>query len=164
MRDEEHPDAIVLRRNGSNGDGRVLVETTLGRLLFNEAFPPDFPFHDAPVKKRDLTELASKLVENHPRAVVAESLDKLKDLGFDYATRSGLTISIADVKTPDEQGRRSSRSSRARPRRSRVSTTAASSPTTSVARRRSRSGARPPHASVTRCRRRCAARSSTPST
>jgi DNA-directed RNA polymerase subunit beta' len=100
VRDDEHPDAIVLSRSGSNGDGRVLVETTLGRLLFNEAFPPDFPFHDAPVKKRDLTELASKLVENHPRAVVAESLDKLKDLGFEYATRSGLTISIADVKTP----------------------------------------------------------------
>ena len=106
-RDEEHPDSIVLRRSRSNGDGtasgsdgQVLVETTLGRLLFNEAFPPDFPFHDAPVKKRDLTELASKLVENHPRAVVAESLDKLKDLGFEYATRSGLTISIADVKTP----------------------------------------------------------------
>jgi len=40
------------------------------------------------------------LVEQYPRAVVADSLDKLKDLGFDYATRSGLTISIADVKTP----------------------------------------------------------------
>ncbi|MET0920726.1 MAG: DNA-directed RNA polymerase subunit beta', partial [Acidimicrobiia bacterium] len=103
VRDDEHPDAIVLRRSGSNGDGRVLVETTLGRLLFNEAFPPTFPFHDAPVKKRDLTELASKLVENHPRAVVAESLDKLKEIGFDFATRSGLTISIADVKTPTQK-------------------------------------------------------------
>ncbi len=100
MRDEEHPDAIVLRRSGDNGDSSVLVESTLGRFLFNEAFPPDFPFHDAAVKKRDLTELASKLVELYPRAVVAESLDKLKDLGFEFATRSGLTISIADVKTP----------------------------------------------------------------
>ena len=55
------------------------------------------------MKKRDLTELASKLVERYPRAVVAESLDKLKDLGFEFATRSGLTISIADVKTPDSK-------------------------------------------------------------
>jgi DNA-directed RNA polymerase subunit beta' len=100
VRDAANPDAIVLRRNGTNGDGQVLVETTLGRLMFNEAFPPDFPFHDAPVKKRDLTELASKLVELYPRAVVAQSLDKLKDLGFEYATRSALTISISDVKTP----------------------------------------------------------------
>src|SRR3954452_1171281 len=99
-RDDEHPDAIVVRRSGTNGDSSVLVETTLGRLLFNEAFPVDFPFHDAPVKKRDLTELASMLVERYPRAVVAESLDKLKDIGFEFATRSGLTISIADVKTP----------------------------------------------------------------
>ena len=73
---------------------------TLGRFLFNEAFPADFPFHDDAVKKRDLTELVSKLVERLPAAVVAESLDKLKDLGFEFATRSGLTISIADVQTP----------------------------------------------------------------
>ena len=55
------------------------------------------------MKKRDLTEIASVLVESHPRAVVAQSLDKLKDLGFEFATRSGLTISIADVKTPDSK-------------------------------------------------------------
>jgi DNA-directed RNA polymerase subunit beta' len=100
VRDDEHPDAIVLRRNGSNGDSSVLVETTLGRLMFNEAFPSDFPFHNDAVRKRDLTELASKLVELYPRALVADSLDKLKDLGFEYATRSALTISISDVKTP----------------------------------------------------------------
>jgi len=41
-RDDAHPGRIVLRRTGSNGDGRVLVETTLGRLLFKEAFPSDF--------------------------------------------------------------------------------------------------------------------------
>ena len=99
-RDEEHPDSIVLRRNGSNGDSSVLVHTTLGRLMFNEAFPADFPFHDQPVRKRDLTELASKLVELYPRAIVAESLDKLKELGFEYATRSALTIAISDVRTP----------------------------------------------------------------
>ena len=154
-RDDEHPDSIVLRRNGSNGDSSVLVQTTLGRLMFNEAFPPDFPFHDAPVRKRDLTELASKLVELYPRAIVAESLDKLKELGFEYATRSALTISISDVQDADRSRRRCSSSSRTRPRRSRCSSTAASSPTRSVARRRSRSGPRPRSGSVTRCRKRC---------
>jgi DNA-directed RNA polymerase subunit beta' len=97
---EVDPNSIVVRRSGSNGDGYVRVKTTLGRLIFNEAFPSDFPFEDRSVKKRDLTEIASVLVEKYPRAVVADSLDKLKDLGFEYATRSGLTISIADVKTP----------------------------------------------------------------
>ena len=40
------PESIVVRRSGSNGDSRVLVETTLGRLLLNEAFPPDFAFRN----------------------------------------------------------------------------------------------------------------------
>jgi DNA-directed RNA polymerase subunit beta' len=99
-RSDEHPEAIVLRRTGSNGDGKVIVETTLGRLLFNEAFPVDFPFENRVVRKRDITEIVGRLVESYARAQVAESLDSLKDLGFHYSTRAGLTISIADVKTP----------------------------------------------------------------
>ena len=47
------PGTAMLRRNGSNGDSTVLVESTLGRFLFNEAFPDDFPFHNDAVKKRD---------------------------------------------------------------------------------------------------------------
>src|SRR5438552_5963017 len=93
-------DSVVVKRYGDDTGKSVLVETTLGRLMFNEAFPGDFPFENRVVKKRDLTEIASVLVERYPRAVVADSLDKLKDLGFEYATRAGLTISIADVKTP----------------------------------------------------------------
>ena len=86
----------------TNGDGRVLVETTLGRLLFNEAFPPDFHFRSPKeaVKKRELTAIIGELVDQYSRAEVATSLDNLKDLGFEYATRAGLTISIADVRTP----------------------------------------------------------------
>ena len=91
---------LVLRRSGSNGDGTVLVETTLGRLLFNEAFPPDFAFKDRLVRKRDVTEIVGELVELYTKAEVATSLDKLKELGFEYSTRAGLTISIADVRTP----------------------------------------------------------------
>ena len=164
-RDDEHPDAIVLRRNGSNGDSSVLVrDARSGGSCSTRRSRPTSRSTTRRCKKRDLTELASKLVERYPRAVVAESLDKLKDLGFEFATRSGLTISISDVRTPAEQGGAARAASRPRPTRSRASTTAASSPTTSGARRRSRSGARPPHASVTRCRPRCARRSSTPST
>src|SRR5207248_366717 len=82
VRDDEHADAIVINRTGSNGDGKVLVETTLGRLLLNDCFPSDFPYVNRVLRKRDVTELISDLVENYPRAVVAESLDNLKDLGF----------------------------------------------------------------------------------
>ena len=100
-RDEKrNPTAVVLRRTGSNGDGAVLVETTLGRLLLNDALPTDFPYVDATLKKRDLTEILGDVVDRYSRAEVARTLDNLKDLGFEFATRAGLTISIADVKTP----------------------------------------------------------------
>ncbi len=91
---------LVLRRSGNNGDSSVLVETTLGRLLFNEAFPPSFGFKDRLVRKRDVTEIVGELVERYTKAEVATSLDRLKELGFEYSTRSGLTISISDVRTP----------------------------------------------------------------
>jgi DNA-directed RNA polymerase subunit beta' len=104
-RSDAAPDALVVRRlESSNGDEpRVLIETTLGRLLFNEAFPADFPFVNTVVKKRDMTTIVDDLVRFYPKAVVAQSLDNLKDLGFHFSTRSGLTISIDDVRTPPDK-------------------------------------------------------------
>ncbi len=94
----------VVRRYG---DGIVLVESTLGRLLFNESLPRDYVFYPRPendkgkgLTKRDLGAVVGELVEKYPKAVVAETLDRIKDLGFRFATIAGLTISIADVKTP----------------------------------------------------------------
>jgi DNA-directed RNA polymerase subunit beta' len=92
--------SIVIRRSGNNGDRSVMVETTLGRLLFNEAFPGDFTFQDRIVRKRDITDIAGMLVDQYTKSEVAASLDRLKELGFEYSTRAGLTISIADVRTP----------------------------------------------------------------
>ncbi|HEV8628393.1 MAG TPA: DNA-directed RNA polymerase subunit beta' [Acidimicrobiia bacterium] len=106
-RSDAAPDSVLIKRfEASNGDEslsdgqKVLVETTLGRLLFNEAFPADFPFQDTVVKKRDMTTIVDDLVRFYPKAVVGQSLDNLKDLGFHFSTRSGLTISIDDVRTP----------------------------------------------------------------
>ncbi len=103
VRSEENLESPVLKRMGDEETGTVLIETTLGRLLFNDAFPKDFPFKDRIVRKRDVTEIVGELVDKYDRADVAMSLDKLKDLGFHFSTRSGLTISISDVKTPVEK-------------------------------------------------------------
>jgi DNA-directed RNA polymerase subunit beta' len=106
VRDDKNPDAIVLKRSAGRGEEVVLVETSLGRLLFTEAFPADFAFRvegTQGLKKRAITEVIGDLVEEYPRAFVAESLDNLKDLGFRFATRSGLTIAISDVKTPPQK-------------------------------------------------------------
>lgn len=99
-------DNPVVRRAS---DGRVLVETSLGRLRFAEALPAAmaFPFgnNDTAFRKGDVSDVVSNLVAQFDKAEVATSLDNLKDLGFDYATRAGLTISIADVRTPPEKAK-----------------------------------------------------------
>jgi DNA-directed RNA polymerase subunit beta' len=82
--------------------GTEEIETSAGRIIFNTALPPGFPFVNEIVGKRNhsLAQIVEVLAENYPRAVVAESLDAIKNLCFRYATQSGLTISIDDVMTP----------------------------------------------------------------
>lgn len=82
-----------------NGESFTL-ETTLGRAIFNEALPEDYPFVNYDVNKKNLGRIINELAERYPRVVVAETLDKLKDLGFKWASRSGVTVSISDVETP----------------------------------------------------------------
>ncbi|MDP9394439.1 MAG: DNA-directed RNA polymerase subunit beta' [Actinomycetota bacterium] len=80
--------------------GPVTLKTTLGRALFNEALPADYPFVDAVVDKKILSGIVNDLAERYPKVVVAGTLDALKAAGFHWATRSGVTISIEDVVTP----------------------------------------------------------------
>jgi DNA-directed RNA polymerase subunit beta' len=76
------------------------LETTIGRALFNEALPADYPFVDVDVTKKQLGSIVDRLAEFYPKVVVAETLDALKALGFHWATRAGATIGIEDVVTP----------------------------------------------------------------
>ncbi len=99
---------IEIRTGEVDGDGKPQYRrTTAGRLFFEHALPEDYTARfghiDRPVKKRDVGEIVEKLVDNYPKAIVAESLDRLKDLGFRFASQSGLTISMEDVKTPAEK-------------------------------------------------------------
>ncbi|HUP69985.1 MAG TPA: DNA-directed RNA polymerase subunit beta' [Acidimicrobiales bacterium] len=91
----------------TNGDtDYVEVETTAGRLLFNEALPEDFPFINELVSKkaRSIASIVEEIADVYPKTTVSRCLDHIKDLGFRFATQSGLTISIDDVKTPPEKG------------------------------------------------------------
>ncbi|MEE9965741.1 MAG: DNA-directed RNA polymerase subunit beta' [Propionicimonas sp.] len=81
-------------------DGSVVVETTLGRALFNEALPEDYPFVNVEVDRKKLSQIVNDLAERYPKVEVAKTLDRLKALGFKWATRSGVTVSISDVQTP----------------------------------------------------------------
>ena len=77
-----------------------MLKTTLGRALFNEALPADYPFVNKQVDKKVLGQTVNQLAELYAKVDVANTLDHLKALGFHWATRSGVTISISDVVTP----------------------------------------------------------------
>ena len=82
---------IKLRTNG------LIRETTLGRALFNEALPAEFPYVEYQVGKKEIGKIVAQLVDTTSRTEVAQSLDRIKDAGFYWATRSGVSMSIADA-------------------------------------------------------------------
>ena len=82
---------------------QVLLETTLGRCLFNEALPADYRFVNYEVTKKELGQIVNDLAERYPKVAVAQTLDALKAAGFHWATRSGITIAIDDVVTPPKK-------------------------------------------------------------
>jgi DNA-directed RNA polymerase subunit beta' len=71
-------------------------ETTLGRLYFNETFPEDFTFQDEPMTKKRLQTVLSDVYAQYGQTRTAEIADDLKDLGFRYATLSGLSMGMDD--------------------------------------------------------------------
>jgi len=86
---------------GWEPDVPLLFETTLGRTLFNEALPVDYPFQNGVVGKKELSTIVNDLAESYPKVEVAAALDALKDAGYKWATRSGVTIAISDVAMPE---------------------------------------------------------------
>ena len=104
MKDVVPPAGMTLPEGvEANEDGIVAsltVETTLGRAIFNETLPLDYPFVDEKVDKKRLSLIVNDLAERYTKAQVAASLDALKETGFSWATRSGSTVAISDVVTP----------------------------------------------------------------
>jgi DNA-directed RNA polymerase subunit beta' len=71
-------------------------QTTVGRILFNELFPEDFPFHDEAMTKKRLQRVMAEVHAKYGQEKTAEIADHLKDMGFRYATQSGLSIGMGD--------------------------------------------------------------------
>jgi DNA-directed RNA polymerase subunit beta' len=77
-----------------------LVDTSLGQAIFNDQLPKGYPFVREQADKGKLSQIVNKLAEEYPKVVTAETLDKIKDAGFYWATRSGVTVALSDVLTP----------------------------------------------------------------
>jgi DNA-directed RNA polymerase subunit beta' len=80
-----------------------LTETTVGRAIMNGAFPPGFPYVNAVLIKSDVRTLVEEVIHTYDKPDVANTLDNIKELGFRFATKAGLTIGLEDVKTPPEK-------------------------------------------------------------
>jgi DNA-directed RNA polymerase subunit beta' len=79
---------------------KVLMNTTLGRALFNETLPTDYPYMETVADKGQLSAIVNDLAERYPKVEVAAALDRIKDAGFHWATRSGVTVALSDILTP----------------------------------------------------------------
>jgi len=79
------------------------IETSPGRILFNEALPEDFSFQNQQIRIKDLEKIVAQLIEKYPRDLVAKTLDQIKELGFEYSTLSGITFGMDDVVVPKEK-------------------------------------------------------------
>jgi DNA-directed RNA polymerase subunit beta' len=87
------------------GGHAPVIRTTIGRILFNGAFPDDFEYRNVTVLKSDIQRLVDEAVHRYDRATTENVLDNLKNLGFHYATRAGVTIGIEDVTVPPSKQR-----------------------------------------------------------
>ena len=100
--------------NGNTISG--LVESTLGRFLFNEFIPQDLGFVDRSVEenkfkleidfmvgKKQLKKIVTNMINTHGTFATAEVLDKIKSTGYHYSTRAAMTVSIADMTVPPQK-------------------------------------------------------------
>ncbi|MCH5213114.1 MAG: DNA-directed RNA polymerase subunit beta', partial [Oscillospiraceae bacterium] len=91
-----------------------LVDTTAGRLIFNDNVPQDLGFVDRTnpetaldfeigfiVKKNQLGDIIGRCIEAHGTSVTADMLDKIKATGYKYSTLAALTVSVSDINVPD---------------------------------------------------------------
>ena len=101
--DEIYPPVGYETPEGWEPGQSLTLETTLGRAIFNEALPYNYAYVNGEVGKKQLGVIVNDLAERYTKVEVAAALDALKDTGFYWATRSGVTISIEDVVTPPDK-------------------------------------------------------------
>jgi len=82
-----------------------LVETTVGKILFNNTLPKDCSFETGEMDSKKLEKLTSKMIEIYNKDVVEETLDRIKKLGFEYSTISGITWGMDDLVVPPEKAK-----------------------------------------------------------
>ncbi|MEN6632877.1 MAG: DNA-directed RNA polymerase subunit beta' [Candidatus Polarisedimenticolia bacterium] len=82
-----------------------LIDTTVGRVIFNEALPAGFPFVNGLLKKKGLSELVNFCQLRYGQMMTVQLVDHLKAVGFRHATRAGISVGVDDMLIPKEKER-----------------------------------------------------------
>jgi DNA-directed RNA polymerase subunit beta' len=96
----------ALRRLGLLGASwptERIIATTVGRIIFNRALPEEIWFVNDLLDKKGVNQVVERIYKHLGREVTADAVDNIKDLGFRYATRSGITIAVSDIRVPEEK-------------------------------------------------------------
>ncbi len=89
--------SIKVRRNGA------LLETTVGRLIFNSVIPPEIGYFNEVIGKKGLADIVAKTYRRCGYEATASLLDGLKNQGFKFSTRAGMTVGLTDITVPQEK-------------------------------------------------------------
>ena len=92
--------APIKVRIKEKGKPAKMLETTVGRLVFNSALPDDYPYINEEATKKVLTDIVTDCVTRYDTLMTSTILDNIKAVGFHYATRAGITISVGDIQVP----------------------------------------------------------------
>jgi DNA-directed RNA polymerase subunit beta' len=82
-----------------------IENTSVGRILFNECLPEEYPFHNNIVKVKDLEKISRYLIEKYEPEKAEQILDRIKALGFEYSSWSGISWGMDDLTVPPEKGK-----------------------------------------------------------
>ena len=88
---------------GGGADLPKMIETTPGRIIFNKVLPDEYSFVNKKLTNTELKGLEADIWDEYGEASTVEFLDKIKDLGFHYATLSGVSWGMHDLKIPSEK-------------------------------------------------------------
>ncbi|MBR6103085.1 MAG: DNA-directed RNA polymerase subunit beta' [Ruminococcus sp.] len=110
--------AIKVRITKQIGDRQVskIIDATVGRLIFNEYIPQDLGYVDRTnsekqfdleigflIKKKNMSDLIQRCIQQHGTATTSEVLDKIKAMGYKYSTKSGITVAVCDAEIPQDK-------------------------------------------------------------
>ncbi|MEO9256578.1 MAG: DNA-directed RNA polymerase subunit beta', partial [Tepidiformaceae bacterium] len=84
---------------------RIPIETTVGRIIFNDVLPEEIPFQNLGMDRPALRKVVSLCYRQLGGEATAQVVDRIKNTGFRYATRSGITIAIHEIQVPKDKPR-----------------------------------------------------------